>query len=120
MAAVEPIAGSLKAFLVTIFAGWIFFTFTAQVAATFFLGDSPWSRALIIGAIPAMITSLLIRYPPLVIISIGLSADLLAILKTYGTSVRVGILITIFHYAVSIGIVIIFSYLAALLSTAPT
>lgn len=116
---VQPTPGGPLAFLGTLVVGWLFFSFTAHAAATFFLGDVPWKRALVVGAVPAVVTTLLVRYPPALIIGVGLAADFAAFHVVYRIRYRTTALVVALHYTVSLALVLLVANLRALLSTAP-
>ena len=71
---VAPVHADPPAFVGTFILGWLFFAFTAQVAASFLLADPPWRRALVVGVVPAVVSMALIRFAPLVIVGVGLVA----------------------------------------------
>ena len=116
---VVPEAGSPLALVGTFLLGWAFFAFTAQVAASFFLADPPWRRAVLVGFVPAAISMLLIQFDPLVIVGVGLVADAVAMDRAYGADRRTTALMVVLHYAATVAIVLFVSNLVALLSTAP-
>ena len=116
---VEPGAGTLTQFAGTLVAGWLLFTFTAHVAATYILGDVPWKRAFVVGVVPAIVTVALVRYNPLVIIAVGLLADFVAVHAVYRVKYRTAALVVVMHYVVSLALVLFAANLLALLSTAP-
>ena len=118
-APVTPATGGPLAFLGTFLLGWAFFSFTAQVAASFFLGDPPWRRAPLVGLAPAAVSMALIRFDPIVIVAIGLVADAVAVNRVYGVGPRTTALIVVVHYAATVALVLVLANLAALLSTAP-
>ncbi|WP_232686926.1 DUF7473 family protein [Halobacterium zhouii] len=116
---IEPGAGTLTQFLGTLVAGWLLFSFTAHVAATYVLGDVPWKRAFVVGVVPAIVTVALVRYNPLVIIAVGLLADFAAVHVVYHLKYRTAGLVVVMHYVVSLALVLLAANLLALLSTAP-
>ena len=115
-----PAPADSVALLGTALLGWLLFGFTAQVAASFFLADPPWRRALLVGVAPAVVSMLLVRFEPVVIIAVGLIVDTVAIHRAYGVDRRTLALMVLIHYAATVAIVILLATLAALLSTAPT
>jgi hypothetical protein len=116
---VAPAPASPLAILGTLLLGWLFSAFTAQVAASFLLPDPPWRRALVVGVVPAAVTMALIRFHPLVIVSVGLVADAVAVRRVYGVPARTTAAMVVVHYAATVAIVLLVSNLLALLSTAP-
>lgn len=116
---VAPAPADPVAFVGTFLLGWLFFAFTAQVAASFFIADPPWRRALVVGLVPAVVSMALIRFDPVVIIAVGLGADAVAIDRVYRTGRRTTVMIVVLHYAATVAIVLLVSNLLALLSTAP-
>ena len=116
---VEPSAGTLTQFAGTLVAGWLLFTFTAHVAATYVLGDVPWKRAFVVGVVPAIVTVALVRYNPLVILAVGLLADFAAVHVVYHVKYRTAGLVVVMHYVVSLALVLLAANLLTLLSTAP-
>ena len=116
---VEPAAGGVLAFVGTFLFGWAFFTFTAQIAATFFLGDVPWRRAVVVGLVPAVVNLALIRYQVALILAIALVADFVAIHMVYRVRYRTTALVTLLHAAASIALSVPLTYLIGLLGTAP-
>ena len=116
---VQPSPGTLTQFLGTLVAGWLLFSFTAHAAATYVLGDVPWKRAFAVGAVPAIVTVALVRYSPLVIVTVGLLADFAAVHVVYRVKYRTAALVVVMHYVVSLALVLLAANLLALLSTAP-
>jgi hypothetical protein len=116
---VAPAPADPVAFVGTFLLGWLFFGFTAQVAASFFLAEPPWRRALVVGLVPAAVSMALIRFDPIVIIAVGLAADAVAVSRVYRVDRRTTVLVVVLHYAATVAIVIVVSNLLALLSTAP-
>lgn len=114
-----PTTGGPLAILGTVLLSWAFFSFTAQVAATFFLGDVPWRRAGIVGAVPALTVTALISYPPAVILPVALGADLVAIQMVYRVRYRTAALVTAMHGVAAISLGVPLAYLLELLGTAP-
>lgn len=119
LAAVEPAAGTAVQFAGTLLGGWLLFAFTAHVAATYVLGDVPWRRAAIVGVVPAVVTVVLVRWSPLVIVPVTLAADFAAFHVVYRVKYRTAALVTVVHYVVSLAIVLLVANVLALLSTAP-
>ena len=116
---VTPAGGGPLAFVGTFLLGWAFFAFTTQVAASFFLEDPPWRRAVVVGLVPAVASMALIRFDTVVILAVGLAADAAAIHLIYGVRYRTMAMMAALHYAVSVVFVAFFAYLLGLLSTAP-
>lgn len=116
---VEPVAGGPLAFIGTFLISWAMFTYAAQVAASFFLGDVPWRRAVVVGLVPAIVNVALVRYETLLILFVGLVADFVAIRLVYRLRYRTTAAVTVMHVAVSVIFAVVLAYLGALLSTAP-
>ena len=116
---VAPAPASPLALLGTFLLGWAFFAFTAQVAASFFLEDPPWRRAVVVGLVPAAASTALIRSETVVILAVGLAADAAAIRLIYEVRYRTTAMMTALHYAATVAIVLLVANLLALLSTAP-
>jgi hypothetical protein len=114
-----PDAGGPLAFLGTLLLAWLFFSFTAQVAATYLLGDVPWRRALVVGSVPAVASAALIRYPPGVVLAVAVAADFVAVHVVYRVRYRTAGLVTVGHVVAAISLGVPLAYLATLLSTAP-
>ncbi|MFB6138575.1 MAG: hypothetical protein ABEJ42_09635 [Halobacteriaceae archaeon] len=114
-----PTAGGPIALAGTVLLAWAFFAFTAQVAASFFLGDVPWLRAVAVGAVPALAVTALIRYPPVVILPVALGADLVAVQMVYRLRYRTAALVTGMHAVAAISLGVPLTYLLELLGTAP-
>lgn len=106
-------------FVGTFLLGWVLFSFTAQVAAGFFLPDPPWRRAPLVGIGPAAVSMALIRFEPIVIVAAGLAVDAVAIHRVYQAGPRYTAGMVVIHYASTVSIVIVLATLSALLSTAP-
>lgn len=119
MQPVQPSAGTLTQFLGTVVAGWLLFAFTAHAAATYVLGDVPWKRAVLVGLVPAVVTVALVRYTPLVIVTVSLAADFVAIHAVYRIKYRTTALVVVMHYVISLALVLLAANLFALLGTAP-
>jgi hypothetical protein len=116
---VAPAQGTPSAVLATLLLAWLFFTFTAQIAATYLLGDVPWRRAAVVGAVPAVVTMALIRYHPAVILAVALAADFAAVQATYRLRYRTAALVTLAHGVASVALAVPLANLAELLTTAP-
>lgn len=116
---VEPVAGGPLAFLGTFLVSWALFTYAAQVAASFFLGDVPWRRAAVVGLVPAVVNVALVRQEVLLILALGVVADFVAVRVVYRVRYRTAALVTLLHAAVSVIFGVFIAYLLALLSTAP-
>lgn len=116
---VTPAPATPLAFLGTFLLGWAFFGFTAQVAATFFLADPPWRRALVVGAPAAVVSTTLVRFPPGAILLVVLVVDAATFYFVYGEGPRRTAGMVLIHVAASLALVIALSTLIALLSTAP-
>ena len=116
---VAPAPATPLAFVGTFLAGWVFFAFTAQIAASYVLEDPPWRRAVVVGLVPAAASTALIRFDPLVIVAVGLAADAAAIHLIYGVRYRTTAVMVAIHYAATLALVLLVANLLALLSTAP-
>lgn len=116
---VQPAPGTLGQYVGTLVGGWLLFAFTAHVAATYMLGDVPWKRALLVGVAPAVVTVVLVRYNPAIIIAVSLAADFAAVHAVYRVKYRTAALVVVMHYVVSVALVLLAANLLALLSTAP-
>jgi hypothetical protein len=116
---VQPSPGTVTQFVGTFLAGWLLFSFTAHAAATYVLGEVPWKRAFLVGLAPAVVTVALVRYSPLVIVAVGLTADLVAVHAVYRVKYRTALLVVVMHYVVSLALVLLAANLLALLGTAP-
>lgn len=116
---VQPSPGTPIAFLGTLLVGWLFFSFTAHVAASYVLGDVPWRRALLVGAVPAVVTLALGQLPAAAIIAVALLADLAAFHLVYRVRYRTAALAAVFHYVASLALVLLVTYGLGLLGTAP-
>lgn len=95
--------------------GWVFFAFTLQIAASFFLEQPPWKRAVIVGIVPTTITMALIQLHPVVVIIAGVVADSVAIRLVYKTPFPTTGLIAAFHFTAAIVLSMLAAYLYALL-----
>ena len=116
---VAPAPATPLAFVGTFLAGWVFFAFTAQIAASYVLEDPPWRRAVVVGLVPAAASTALIRFDPLIIVAVGLAADAAAIHLIYGVRYRTTAVMVAIHYAATLALVLLVANLLALLSTAP-
>lgn len=115
---VAPAPADPVAFVGTFLLGWAFFAFTAHVAASFFLPDPAWQRALLVGLAPAAVSMALIRFPPAVIVALGLAADAVAVHSVYEVRYRTTAGMVVVHYAATVALVLVLANLVALLSTA--
>ncbi|MFB6119806.1 MAG: hypothetical protein ABEJ68_01670 [Halobacteriaceae archaeon] len=116
---VAPAAGDVTAYVGTLLLAWAFFTFTAQIATTYFLGDVPWRRAAVVGVVPAVVTMALIRYPPALILGIALAADFAAVHGIYRLRYRTAALVTLGHIVASVALAVPLANLFELFTTAP-
>jgi len=117
---VSPTPATPLAAVGTFLLGWVLMAFTAQVAASFFLPDPPWRRAVVVGLAPAAVSMALIRFSPAVVILVGLAVDTVAFHLVYDARRRTTALMVVVHYATTVVLVLLLSNVAALLSTAPT
>lgn len=115
-----PAFPSALALAGTILLYWLVYSYAAQVAAVFLLGDPPWRKAAAVGIIFALVNIALIRYDPLVVIPIALAADMAGFRVIYDVKTPTSILLGLFHAAVAILFTIPIAYLVTLFSTAPT
>lgn len=115
----QPSPGTPLAFVGTLVVGWLFFSFTAHVAASYVLGEVPWKRALAVGAVPAVVTLALGQLPAAAIIVVALLADLAAFHLVYRVRYLTAALATVFHYVASLALVLLATYGLGLLGTAP-
>jgi len=120
LAQIEPATGGPLAYLVTFLLGALFYALTAHIAARYVLGDVPYRRALLVGVVPAAVTTLLSAAPIPVIIVASFLADLVAIRQVYRLRTRLAALIAVVHYTVTILLAFTLRGLVELLSTAPT
>lgn len=111
--AVVPVVGT---FVLAV----LFYSFTAHIAARYVLGDVPARHALVVGAVPAVVSFLLQQYGAGVVILFAAAADLVAIQAVYRLKYKTAGLVAIVHYTVSVILGIALFNLARLLSTAPT
>jgi len=116
---VAPSQGGPFAILGTLLLAWAFFTFTAQIATTYLLGDVPWRRAAVVGVVPAVVSMALIRYPPGVILAVALGADFAAMQAVYRLRYRTAGLVTLGHGVASVALAVPLANLVELLTTAP-
>lgn len=99
---------------------WVVYSYAAQVAAVFLLGDPPWRKAAAVGTIFALVNIALIRYDPLVVVPIALAADMAGFRVIYDVKTVSAILLGLLHAAVAILFTVPIAYLLTLFSTAPT
>ncbi|MFC6837125.1 DUF7473 family protein [Halomarina ordinaria] len=116
---VVPTAGGPLAVLGTFVVLTLLFALTAHIAARYVLGDVPYSRALLVGPVPAGVTLLLQQYPTWAMILVGLVGDFLAIRLVYRVRAKLGTLITVVHYAVTVILSLTVTNLLFILSSAP-
>ena len=98
---------------------WGVYAYAAQVAATFFLGDVPWRRALLPGLVLAAVNVALVRYPPAVVLPVAFAADFATVHVVYRLRYRTTAAVTVLHAAVSVAFTVVIAYAVTLLSTAP-
>jgi hypothetical protein len=113
-----PIGGGLAAAVGVFLAVAAFYAVTLHLAATFFLGDVPSQKAATVGPVPAIVMILLGRWGlesvafisrelgVLVVVSVTLLADGLAIAKVYGLEARATVALSLLHlaFATALGI----------------
>ncbi|MFB6105210.1 MAG: hypothetical protein ABEJ57_09075 [Halobacteriaceae archaeon] len=122
---VAPLVASVPAFpsplavLGTFLLYWAVYAYAAQVAATFFLGDVPWRRALLPGLVLATVNVALVRYSPAVVVPVALAADFATIHVVYRLRYRTTVAVTVLHAAVAVAFTVVVAYALTLLSTAP-
>lgn len=114
-----PTSGGPVAFLGTVVATALFFGVTAHIAARYVLGDVPVERALVVGAVPAIAVTALIRFPPAWIIPVALVGDFLAIRAVYRLRYRTTGIVAIVHYTVSVLVALVVRNTLLLAGTAP-
>lgn len=116
---VTPKSGNLVAIVGTFVLGALFYSLTAHLAARYVLGDVPAKRALLVGPVPVLTSIVLINFPTVVILAVGLVADFAVIHAVYRLKYRTAALVTGVHYTVTILLIFVIAYLLALFSTAP-
>jgi hypothetical protein len=116
---VTPTAGSPVALLGTLVLTALFFGVTAHIAARYVLGDVPPGRALIVGVVPAVSVTALIRFPPWIIILVAVVGDFLVVRAAYRLRHRTTALIVVVHFTVSMLLSLVVGGITLLLGTAP-
>lgn len=116
---VEPATGTPLAFVGTFLVSWLLFAYSAQVAATFLLGDVPWRRAAVVGLVPAAVNVALVRWTVPLIVAVAVAADFAAIRTVYRLRYRTAALVTAMHAVVAVVLGVGVTYLWRLLGTAP-
>ena len=114
-----PKPGTIPAIVGTFVLGALFYSLTAHIAARYVLGDVSPKRALVVGPVPVLVSLLLIEFPVILILVVGLVADFAAIHAVYRLKYRTAAFVTVVHYTVSILLIFILAYAIALFSTAP-
>jgi len=98
-----PSAGTLLSFVGTFVVGTLFLAITAHLAATYVLGDVSFSRALLVGPVPAAasvaVGGLL---DPVFAPVVAIPADFLAIRWSYDLQSRLAAGLTVGHVAFSV------------------
>ncbi|WP_258560381.1 DUF7473 family protein [Halorhabdus salina] len=106
-----PIGGGLAAAIGVFLSVAAFYAVTLHLAATFFLGDVPSQKAATVGPVPAIVSILLGRWGiesvafisqelgVLIVVSVTLLTDGLAIARVYGLDRRPTAALTLLHFA---------------------
>ncbi|MDG5777459.1 hypothetical protein VB773_04330 [Haloarculaceae archaeon H-GB2-1] len=96
--------GGLFAVVVTLLLAWVFYAVTLHLAAVFFIGEVPSQRAAAAALAPAVVSLLLQRYGPGVVVLVTLAADLLAIEFVYGLERKATVVLGMLHFAFAVAL----------------
>jgi len=94
--------GGPLALVVTFLVAALFYAVTLHLAALFVLGDVPSQRAAYVAPVPAVVSLVLQRYGPGVVLPITFLGDLLAIRLVYRLRLRSALLLAVFHLAFAV------------------
>jgi hypothetical protein len=94
--------GGLFAVVVTVLLAWVFYAVTLHLAAVFFVGEVPSQRAAAAALAPAVVSLLLQRYGPGVVVAVTLASDLLAIDYVYGLERKATVVLGLLHFAFAV------------------
>lgn len=112
-----PGNGSLTAYVGTFLVLALGYAFTVHVAARYVLGETPFRRALAVGAVPALFSLALQRYTAAIVLV--LLADLAAIHVVYRVNWKRAGLVAVVHYAITVLVTLALFNVLRLLSSAP-
>lgn len=98
-AQVDVTGGGVLAIVVTLLVAWLFYGVTLHLAATFFVGDVPTQWAMRAAIVPAVVSLVLQRWGPAVVIPVTLATDALAIHWSYRLERQSVVALTLLHFA---------------------
>lgn len=101
-AQVDPTGGGLLAILVTFLLATAFYAVTLHLAALYVIGDVPHQRAAMVAPVPAIVSLLLQRYGPAVVIPVTFAGDLIAISLVYRLEARSALFLAVFHFTIAV------------------
>ena len=115
----DPASGGPIAYLGTFLLASVFYGLTAVIAARYVIGSVPIVRALLVGAVLAVVSLLLQQFGPAVVIPVTVAADFVAIRQAFGLEIRPTAFVTVVHFTVAVILGITIFNLVRLLATAP-
>lgn len=98
---VDVVGSGLFALLLTVALAWLFYAITLHLAALYVLGEAPHQRAAAAAFVPAVISLLLQRYSPAVVIPVSIVSDSVAIYFSYRLKRRATVILTLAHFTVA-------------------
>lgn len=101
-AQVDVTGGGPLALLVTFLVATLFYAITLHLAALYVIGDVPHQRAAMVAPIPAVVSIMLQRYGPAVVIPVTFAGDLIAISLIYRLKARSAFFLAVFHFTIAV------------------
>ncbi|MFB6171017.1 MAG: hypothetical protein ABEJ23_00680 [Haloarculaceae archaeon] len=101
-AQVDLTGGGPLALLVTFLVATVFYALTLHLAALYVVGDVPHQRAVMAALVPTVVSLLLQRYGPLVVVPVTFLGDLIAISFVYRLKLRSALLLAVFHFTIAV------------------
>lgn len=98
---IDVLGSGLFALLLTLALAWLFYAITLHLAALYVIGEVPHQRAAAAAFVPAVVSILLQRYSPAVVIPVTLVSDSVAIYFAYRLQRRATVILTLAHFTIA-------------------
>ncbi|MFC7239573.1 hypothetical protein ACFQS4_15505 [Saliphagus sp. GCM10025317] len=116
---IDPAGGGPLAYLGTFLLATVFYGVTLHIAARYVLGTVPVKRAFTIGPVLALVSVVLQRWGPLVVVPFMVAVAYTAILIVYDLDYKLAALVAVAYYTVAVIVGFTILNLWLLLGTAP-
>lgn len=115
----DPAAGGPLAYIGTFAVATIFYGLTLHIAARYVLGDVPVKRAFLVAPALALVSILLQRAGPIVVVPLTVGVAYVAIHVVYDLGHRLTAFVAVIYYTVAVLVGVTLYNLVQLLGTAP-